>query len=64
MHRLSLLTATFAMAASAALADVNIYSYRQPELIKPLTDAFTEKTGIKTNVVFLKKGLLERLQAE
>ncbi|MEM9371564.1 MAG: Fe(3+) ABC transporter substrate-binding protein, partial [Pseudomonadota bacterium] len=47
-----------------ALADVNIYSYRQPELIKPLTDAFTEKTGIKTNVVFLKKGLLERLQAE
>ncbi|MEM7237681.1 MAG: extracellular solute-binding protein, partial [Pseudomonadota bacterium] len=64
MRCLSLLTATIALAASSALADVNIYSYRQPELIKPLTDAFTEKTGIKTNVVFLKKGLLERLQAE
>ncbi|MBY8977614.1 Fe(3+) ABC transporter substrate-binding protein [Rhodobacteraceae bacterium NNCM2] len=64
MRRLSLATATLALAASSAMADVNIYSYRQPELIKPLTDAFTEQTGIATNVVFLNKGLLERLQAE
>ncbi|MEJ5217019.1 Fe(3+) ABC transporter substrate-binding protein [Cognatishimia sp. D5M38] len=59
----------FAAAAAAtalpALADeVNIYSYRQPELIKPLTDAFTEETGIKVNVAFLAKGMVERLQAE
>lgn len=61
--RLLAFTAAFAVAAPA-LAEVNIYSYRQPELIEPLTDAFTERTGIETNVVFLKKGLLERLQAE
>ncbi|MGR3815402.1 MAG: Fe(3+) ABC transporter substrate-binding protein [Cognatishimia activa] len=59
----------FAAAAAAtaipAFADeVNIYSYRQPELIKPLTDAFTEETGIKVNVAFLAKGMVERLQAE
>lgn len=43
---------------------VNIYSYRQPELIKPLTDAFTAETGLKTNVLFLKKGLVERISSE
>lgn len=49
-----------------ALADgeVNIYSYRQPFLIQPLLDAFTAETGIKTNVVFAKKGLGERIAAE
>ena len=45
-------------------AEVNVYSYRQPELIKPLTDAFTAKTGITVNTVFLSKGLKERLEAE
>lgn len=50
--------------ASSAVADVNIYSYRQPELVKPLFDAFTQKTGIDVNVVFLAKGLVERLKAE
>ena len=43
---------------------VNIYSYRQPELIKPLLDAFSANTKIKTNVVFLDKGLVERVKAE
>jgi iron(III) transport system substrate-binding protein len=59
---------TAAVALSAALPafadEVNVYSYRQPELIKPLTDAFTEETGIKVNVAYLKKGMVERLQAE
>ncbi|KAJ56614.1 iron ABC transporter substrate-binding protein [Actibacterium mucosum KCTC 23349] len=53
-----------ASALSAAAEDVNIYSYRQPELIQPLLDAFTTETGINTNVVFLSKGLVERLEAE
>lgn len=44
--------------------EVNVYSYRQPELIQPLTDAFTKRTGIAVNVAFLKKGLIERLKAE
>ena len=42
----------FGMATSSALADgvVNIYTYRQPELIQPVLDAFTAETGIKTEV--------------
>ena len=43
---------------------VNVYSYRQPELIKPLMDAFTAETGVQVNVAFLDKGLIERLKAE
>ncbi len=58
------LFATAALAAAPAFADVNIYSYRQPELIKPLMDQFTKETGIKVNIAFLKKGMLERLKAE
>nr|WP_242468974.1 Fe(3+) ABC transporter substrate-binding protein [Rhodovulum adriaticum] len=53
-----------ALLAPAAQADVNIYSYRQPELIQPMLDAFTQETGIRTNIAFLNKGLVERLQAE
>ncbi len=60
--------AAFAVAASITApvlaAEVNVYSYRQPELIEPMTDAFTAETGIDVNVVFLKKGLVERIQAE
>ncbi len=43
---------------------VNIYSYRQPELIKPLLDEFTKATGINTKIIFAKKGLGERVNAE
>lgn len=50
-------------AAHAAEA-VNIYSYREPQLMEPLLKSFTEKTGIKTNVVFAKDGLVERLISE
>jgi iron(III) transport system substrate-binding protein len=50
--------------AAAANGEVNIYSYRQPDLIKPVLDAFTKETGIKTNVLFLDKGLVERIKAE
>jgi iron(III) transport system substrate-binding protein len=58
--------ATVAGFGSAALAqgEVNIYSYRQPQLIDPLLKAFTDKTGIKTNVVYAPEGLNERLAAE
>ena len=52
------------IAATPALAEVNIYSQRQPELIAPITDAFTAETGIETNVVYLDQGLTERLNAE
>ncbi|MBS8227464.1 Fe(3+) ABC transporter substrate-binding protein [Vannielia litorea] len=58
-------TLALTLAAAPALADeINVYSYRQPELIAPLTEAFTEETGIEVNVAFLNKGMVERLQAE
>ena len=56
--------AIIAMASPALSADVNVYSYRQPELVNPLFDAFTAETGIKVNVSFLAKGLVEKLKAE
>ncbi len=58
-------TALGAAGATAASGGaVNIYTNREPELIKPILDAFTEKTGIAVNTVFAKKGLQERLKAE
>jgi iron(III) transport system substrate-binding protein len=51
--------------STAAPGDaVNLYSYRQPFLMKPLLDAFTKETRVKVNMVYLKKGMLERLKAE
>ena len=66
MRSVSSLTAMLAaLCATAATAqEVNVYSYRQPELIAPLTDAFTEETGIAVNVAYLNKGMVERLVAE
>lgn len=47
-----------------AEGEVNVYSYRQPFLIKPIFDAFTRDTGIEVNTVFAKQGLVERLENE
>ena len=44
--------------------EVNVYSYRQPHLIRPMFDAFTAESGIRVNAVFAKKGMLERLRNE
>ena len=60
------LALSFSALVTPAIADgeVNIYSYREPKLIDPLLQAFTAKTGIKTNVVFATTGLIERMTAE
>jgi len=54
--------ATFSTAIAAE--SVNVYSYRQPYLIEPIIDSFTKQTGIEVNIVFAKKGLVERLKSE
>jgi iron(III) transport system substrate-binding protein len=65
LHTAGLSVLVAATVGTTALAqEVNIYSYRQPDLIAPLLEAFTADTGIKTNVLFLDKGLVERLKAE
>lgn len=52
-------------AASPALAaEVSIYTTREPGLIQPILDQFTESTGITVNTVFLESGLAERVLAE
>lgn len=63
--RAALITAATALSVQASVAqEVNVYSYRQPELVEPLFNAFTEETGIKVNVAFLKSGVVEKLEAE
>lgn len=44
--------------------EVNVYSFRQPFLIEPIMEKFTEQTGIKVNILFSKKGLIERVKRE
>ncbi|MFK7860237.1 MAG: Fe(3+) ABC transporter substrate-binding protein [Granulosicoccus sp.] len=61
----ALMSALLAATGSVFAADeVNVYSYRQPFLTKPIFDAFTKESGIKVNTVFAKKGLVERLVNE
>ncbi|MBZ0216604.1 MAG: Fe(3+) ABC transporter substrate-binding protein [Fimbriimonadaceae bacterium] len=50
--------------ASTKDEEVNVYSYRQPQLVQPIFDRFTEKTGIVVNTIFAKDGLIERIKAE
>lgn len=70
MHRSLVFTAAASVlaaglsAASAFAGEVNVYSYRQPFLVEPLFEAFTEETGHKVNVVFSEKGLIERASEE
>ena len=49
---------------SANANEINVYSHRQPFLINSFLRAFKKKTGIKVNVVFSSKGLVQRLLAE
>ena len=44
--------------------EVNVYTTREPGLIQPLFDAFTNETGIKVNAIFVESGLAERVEAE
>ena len=43
---------------------VNVYSFRQPFLIEPILESFTKETGIETQVIFAKKGLIQRIKRE
>src|SRR5690606_845372 len=53
-----------ALATSATAQEVNLYTTREPGLIQPLLDEFTNYTNIKVNTVFVKDGLIERVKAE
>lgn len=60
-----LLASTIGVAHGAETGgEVNVYTFRQPGLLKPTFDLFTHRTGITVNVLFMDKGLIERMQAE
>lgn len=50
--------------SSVSASEVNLYSYRQPFLINKFLKEFTKQTGVRVNVVYAKKGMLERLKSE
>ncbi len=63
------LAAVLAVASGSAArgapdGELNIYSHRQPFLIDPFIAAYEERTGVKVNTVYARKGLAQRLQAE
>ena len=49
---------------SYAADEVNVYSYRQAFLIEPMMKEFTAETGVKVNILFADKGLIERIKRE
>ena len=67
MHSI-FLTAVVAFSSVASIQlhaeEVNVYSFRQPFLIEPILEKFTEETGIKTNVIFARDGLIQRIKRE
>jgi iron(III) transport system substrate-binding protein len=63
--RAAALASLIAFAAVPADAqELNLYTTREPGLMKPLMDAFAKSTGVKVNSVFIKDGLAERVTAE
>ena len=55
----------FSLFANSFAAEVNVYSARKENLIKPLLDKFSAETGIKTNLITAKADkLLTRMQNE
>ena len=69
--RASLLTIAAGLAAAVAVSSpvvaqdaVNLYTTREPGLVRPLLEAFTKETSVKVNTVFVKQGLAERVAAE
>ncbi|GKT12975.1 MAG: iron(III) transport system substrate-binding protein [Thiomicrorhabdus sp.] len=60
-----LIICTLGMPVYAASDEVNVYSARKEQLIKPLLTEFTRQTGIKVNLVTSKAdALLKRLESE
>ena len=65
MPRTLMIAVAACLAATAAMAaELNLYSYRTPQLLQPLLDAYTAETGVGFRVVHAPKGLAQRLESE
>lgn len=60
----ALACALMAIPALGSTQELNLYTTREPALIAPLLAAFTERSGVKVNTLFLKDGLGERVASE
>jgi iron(III) transport system substrate-binding protein len=61
------MAASVGLGASSAFAqsgEVNVYTYREAQLIRPLFEAFTKDTGIKVNMISAGSGLEQRIATE
>ena len=54
----------FGITSVQAADTLTVYSYRQPFLVEHLFKKFTDQTGINVEVLYAKKGLIERLKIE
>lgn len=45
-------------------AEVTVYTTREPAVVTPLLDAYSRRSGVRVNTVFVPSGLGERLAAE
>nr|WP_210496112.1 extracellular solute-binding protein [Microvirga antarctica] len=63
--QIALLAGSLGVSSGAAFSqEINLYTTREPGLIKTLIDAFTQAKGVKVNTIFVKDGLAERVEAE
>ena len=61
----AVLVVMFSLSANSFAAEVNVYSARKENLIKPLLDKFSAETGIKTNLITARADkLLTRMKNE
>ncbi|MGX3067233.1 Fe(3+) ABC transporter substrate-binding protein [Ursidibacter arcticus] len=64
LSTVALAVSAFVSTSAVAANEVNVYSYRQPYLIEPMLKDFEKNTGIKVNVIFADKGLVDRVKQE
>lgn len=57
-------TAAVGATGSASAKELNLYTTREPALIQPLLDAYTQSSGVQVKTIFVAEGLLERVKAE
>lgn len=55
---------TVLISGFAQAQEINLYTTREPGLMQPLLAAYTSRSGVKVNTVFLKDGLPERVASE
>jgi iron(III) transport system substrate-binding protein len=59
-----LLLAICALSSAASAEEINLYATREAALLKPVTDAFTQASGITVNTTFIDDNLSKRVTSE